>query len=630
MNRSLNISLPMAAAVAIFTLAGHVGLFRILGYLPAVEYSALFLCVLSQTIAISCALVVFAGCFTERWSAAAAWSLVSVLASFFLWDNLSYRWVGLHLDDTIPLLYWSTITSFRAMERKRSAVWMGIGGITAGTVVLILALAKAHGTRFFRPIPVAPFAKIGLSSLLVLALVEVSFPKTVSEGTRERRRRILPLLPLLIPAKSSLVTHRAKFQLEMPNPAQASMVIRALNPPTAAKRPDVYLFVLESFRGDHVTPEVTPNLVAFGAEALGTAHGTASSNCTHLSWYSIFHSRLPIFWSAIAHQADHPYQSLPIAAFRQAGYQIKVFATPSLNYYAIGETLFGPNRALASEISDQKTHLGKGLNTIAAIDRHVMDQTLATLDETGPPTLHLVFLDSTHHDYFWGDRFAPPFKPFLPLTSLLTVRLDENGIGLLRNRYKNAAAYLDSLMGEFFAKMKSGGRESIVAITSDHGEELFEAGHLTHASELNRYQLEVPILIRLPGRKAADAGPTKVASHLDLFPTLLDAVGMYAPIAPLLDGRSLLREEPEPSAIAAQCSNYTPYLYLVDAGEHKALIEFESIAKFDSRIIGRDAAVTHHYDASFNDVQPGLPLHPSLFKGMSKLTPGWERVMPSN
>jgi arylsulfatase A-like enzyme len=90
---------------------------------------------------------------------------------------------------------------------------------------------------------------------------------------------------------------------------------------------------------------------------------------------------------------------------------------------------------------------------------------------------------------------------------------------------------LDALDERGFAK------RTIVVITSDHGEELFDRGTLGHGHTLYDEVLLVPFLIRFPGGKPRGSIATPVRT-MDLFPTMLDAVGLPVPAG--LDGISLM------------------------------------------------------------------------------------------
>ncbi len=77
--------------------------------------------------------------------------------------------------------------------------------------------------------------------------------------------------------------------------------------------------------------------------------------------------------------------------------------------------------------------------------------------------------------------------------------------------------------------------ETLVVVTSDHGEELFDHGGFEHGHTMYQELLRVPLLVWGPGvRPGVREVPVSLA---DLLPTLLEAVGL--PPEPGLAGRSL-------------------------------------------------------------------------------------------
>jgi arylsulfatase A-like enzyme len=88
--------------------------------------------------------------------------------------------------------------------------------------------------------------------------------------------------------------------------------------------------------------------------------------------------------------------------------------------------------------------------------------------------------------------------------------------------------------------------ETVVILTSDHGEELFDHGGFSHGFTLHREVLNVPLYLRLPHGE----GPATIdrpVSTLDIVPTVLELAGLPASEHGL-DGHSLLSD---PSALPA-------------------------------------------------------------------------------
>jgi arylsulfatase A-like enzyme len=154
----------------------------------------------------------------------------------------------------------------------------------------------------------------------------------------------------------------------------------------------------------------------------------------------------------------------------------------------------------------------------------------------------------------WIDLYSPPpyTGPFQEYGTAkeLGLRPDSMGCAVVPPQreidrliaiYDSTISYQDKELGRFVAQLKSWGiwDETMLIITADHGEELFEYGQCGHGSSTRDLLIRVPLLIhdpaRFPGGTVVDEG----AEAIDLLPTVLDAIG--APIAPAAQGRSLIR-----------------------------------------------------------------------------------------
>lgn len=92
--------------------------------------------------------------------------------------------------------------------------------------------------------------------------------------------------------------------------------------------------------------------------------------------------------------------------------------------------------------------------------------------------------------------------------------------------YDNCLAYLDAQVGSLldFLDQTPQGRNTIVIVTSDHGEEFGEQGFYSHGYNLYREALHVPLIIAGPGIPK-DARISHLVRTRDLFSTVLDLAG---------------------------------------------------------------------------------------------------------
>jgi arylsulfatase A-like enzyme len=109
------------------------------------------------------------------------------------------------------------------------------------------------------------------------------------------------------------------------------------------------------------------------------------------------------------------------------------------------------------------------------------------------------------------------------------------------NRYDAALAALDSQLGVLFDSLTARGvlNNTVVIVTSDHGEHLGDHGIDDHANSLYAQLLRVPLVVRFPGRVPNGRRIDQAVSTIDLAPTILDLAGL--PANPGFVGRSLRR-----------------------------------------------------------------------------------------
>jgi arylsulfatase A-like enzyme len=100
----------------------------------------------------------------------------------------------------------------------------------------------------------------------------------------------------------------------------------------------------------------------------------------------------------------------------------------------------------------------------------------------------------------------------------------EKEIQLERDAYDGSIAYLDQELGLLFDELQRRGKlaNTLVIITSDHGEEFSEHQIMGHGYDVYLPTLHVPLLIQLPSRVPAGAKVSDVVSLRDLPATIMD------------------------------------------------------------------------------------------------------------
>jgi arylsulfatase A-like enzyme len=103
-----------------------------------------------------------------------------------------------------------------------------------------------------------------------------------------------------------------------------------------------------------------------------------------------------------------------------------------------------------------------------------------------------------------------------------------------RDMYTEEVRYVDKWVGELLRGLKASGTydDSLIVITADHGEELFDHGGMDHGHSLHEEVLHVPLLVKWPRGVTADKVVTHTVPMEFIGGTLLRFAKAPAPNAP--------------------------------------------------------------------------------------------------
>jgi arylsulfatase A-like enzyme len=131
-----------------------------------------------------------------------------------------------------------------------------------------------------------------------------------------------------------------------------------------------------------------------------------------------------------------------------------------------------------------------------------------------------------------------------------------------RGRYAAGVRAADSHLGQLLRRLRSGERwqNTVVVLTADNGEELFDHGGWDHGWSLYQHQLHVPLLIRYPGGEHGGRRVSDVVRLVDLMPTVIKIAEAEVPpgvagtdLAPLV--RLTTGVEPPRTVFASSIKN---------------------------------------------------------------------------
>jgi arylsulfatase A-like enzyme len=129
---------------------------------------------------------------------------------------------------------------------------------------------------------------------------------------------------------------------------------------------------------------------------------------------------------------------------------------------------------------------------------------------------------------------------------------------LVSDSYDNCLSYLDTQLGELFDTLQRRGvlDQTLVIVTSDHGEELGEHGLFEHGESLYRPEIRVPLVLVMPARERGRS-PEVVRETVSLrgLPSTIVELAGLASGAPF-PGPSLTQAWRGPSAIGDPSVRY--------------------------------------------------------------------------
>jgi arylsulfatase A-like enzyme len=325
-----------------------------------------------------------------------------------------------------------------------------------------------------------------------------------------------------------------------------------LGTPGPGRRPDVLLVTIDTWRRDafsrHGAPEAaTPRLAGFASECVGFDDAIAPASWTIPSFMGLFTGRHPLALGAIGRDATIP-DSVETLAERLAaqGYHTRAITQ---------NTMLAPDGGFARGFDVYDFFESSSFEWRPAA--RVTDLAIAWARRApAAPVFVWVHYFEPHGDYapLADDlqELAPgaDARPFVVPGPTNTERLravadTPDEVGRIRALYDTEVRAVDREIGRLLDAWRALGRleQTLVVVTSDHGEEFLEHGRLGHGQSVGDEQLRVPLLVRFPGGRGAGHRVAGQVTLVDLAPTILEAVGSTAssPGGPaVLRGRSLL------------------------------------------------------------------------------------------
>ncbi len=318
-------------------------------------------------------------------------------------------------------------------------------------------------------------------------------------------------------------------------------VVPAPPPPEEAsgERPSFLVIDIDSLRADVLLAQrdgddVAPALAGLAREGVRFDWAFATSGWTIPSLQSLLSGRYPV----LVDDAERPGRV-------QAVNPADARSLPEiLGYYG-----YRCRVAWGSSVPRGLPVYQRGFEPEAALESRLGDppgEAVATWLEAGPPEPFFLLVHELDLHQPQGLLAAGEALPLDQQHQAWRASFgDDEARVRARGAYMDALAAYDQGVARVLAALDASGlgERTVVVVTSNHGEELGEAGVVGHIDGYRDSLVRVPLVLRVPG---IDSGPAIVqpVTLMDVAPTLLELAGL--PPDQGMDGRSLrpLLEDP--------------------------------------------------------------------------------------
>ena len=178
---------------------------------------------------------------------------------------------------------------------------------------------------------------------------------------------------------------------------------------------------------------MAPHLEAFKASCLPVNLTVSNANASQISWFSIFHSNVPLYWSALKKQG-WTSGSPSLSILKKMGYKIRVYTAANLAYYGLDELIFGKDLHLADSFQPFLHTTAKEAWKSDAETLEAFAQDLSMDRDLVEGQCCIFFWDSTHFDYSWPRDEPPLFAPVASEINYFRAIQSKENIELIKNR----------------------------------------------------------------------------------------------------------------------------------------------------------------------------------------------------
>jgi arylsulfatase A-like enzyme len=310
----------------------------------------------------------------------------------------------------------------------------------------------------------------------------------------------------------------------------------------------VILLTIDTLRRDALSTygsvTRTPNLDALAADSVVFENAYSPASWTGPSFASMMTGV-----SVFVHEYQRFEDGYPVGLrsmgeyLRDAGYH-----TAALGYnYFLTEHISGGQLPRGFDYYDMQPREPSPLTLAVQTYRLLYPQRFIGLSTTNGITAAAQrwVVDNREREFAFWMHYYDPHEPYEPPAEFAppSEAREEAGrnagsggeakrIGLRAQLYEGEVRFVDANVGRFLQTLKDNGLydETLIVMTSDHGEEMYEHHNAGHGQSLYQELLRVPFMVKLPkslqGPAEAGRHVSQPVSMVSLLPTMLDLCGI--------------------------------------------------------------------------------------------------------
>lgn len=473
----------------------------------------------------------------------------------FMHVGLSIWLILIHISAAISFFFWSDKVTIQAVFEYIPTLHLLAehAGHNANLVItmivsvffLLIYLWIYWGKRLnqlFEKITKISLSKIQITGLILVIVISsgiLFYFRYAIQSDRMQSLRSEPFANFF--RESTIFSLRYKpTDIDLKDHLEAKDLFKS-NIPDEFNSANVILIMLDAARADHMSVygydrQTTPFLDSLYAENLLHRVEFATSTCTQSS------CGISAMLSSVFFTRVHNVNYLIHDALHDAGYETYfLLSGDHSRAYSFMKQYYGTNVDFFRD----------GFSTPGSYQAD--DQLLLNYFDELPdfrnenPAFLYFHLMSPH---LLGKKY-PEFTHFKPSSMNSQMDLFIRGLNgdlepadhkIIKNNYDNGILQADHFIEQVFNSLNQKGYldNSIVVITSDHGEALGENGNYGHARDIHKTAINVPLLIYYPDH-ITENEQISYGTLIDIAPTIFGLLDLPAPVS--WEGIDLLNNE---------------------------------------------------------------------------------------